>query len=299
MLLAHIDDFLFYLSSERGLSPHTLAAYKRDILLLQKHLSRLGTQDVGAITEKEIISFLEWMQKKLYATSSIYRTLMATKMFFRFLREEEVINSNPTKHLDSPKLWQVIPDVLSENEVDKLLRAPDASSEIGARDSAIFEVLYASGIRVSELCTMNINDVSESSLKVLGKGSKERIVPIAKASIDVLDHYLSTYREEKVEDKLGSPLFITKRGKRIDRITIYNRLQFYAKKLGIIKNVTPHTLRHTFATHLLDNGADLRVIQEMLGHADIATTDRYTHISSTSLAKNFSSFHPRLCDNKD
>ena len=224
---------------------------------------------------------------------------MAIKMFFRFLREEEVLSTNPTKHLDSPKLWQVIPDVLSEKEVDTLLSSPDGNSEIGARDRAIFEILYASGIRVSELCTMNINDVSDDVIKVFGKGSKERVVPVAQASLDILDHYLSTYREEKVEDKLGEALFITKRGKRIDRVTIYNRLQFYAKKLGLLKNVTPHTLRHTFATHLLDNGADLRVIQEMLGHADIATTDRYTHISSASLSRNFTSFHPRLCDNKD
>lgn len=299
MLRSYLDDFLFYLSSEKGLSVNTLLAYKSDILLLENHLKSYASIHLHEITEKEIISFLEGLQKKLYATSSIYRILMSVKMFFRFLREEEVIKSNPTKHLDSPKLWQVIPEVLSLEEVEKLLSITDVQTEIGARDKAIFELLYATGIRVSELCSMNITDVFEESIKVFGKGSKERIVPIAKASLDVLDFYLATYRNKNHKDIGGQPLFVTKKGKRIDRIAVFNRLKFYAKKAGLKKNISPHTLRHTFATHLLDNGADLRVIQEMLGHADIATTDRYTHVSAVSLIKNFTSFHPRSSENKD
>lgn len=290
MFLGHLDDFLFYLSSERGLSKHTLLAYKRDLTFFGKYLEASSLDEVK---ECHIIRHLELMQKKLYASSSIYRALMAIKMFFRFLKDEATISSNPTKLLDSPKLWQIIPDVLTESEIEALFNKIDQNSEVGLRDLAMFEVLYATGIRVSELCSLSLTDVSEGVLKVMGKGGKERLVPIAKASLQVVDRYLSLYRNDEIKDLSGTPLFVTKKGKRMDRNTVYQRLKVYACQAKLMKKVTPHTLRHTFATHLLDHGADLRVIQEMLGHADIATTDRYTHISSTSLSKNFSKYHPR------
>ena len=298
MDFSQIHDFLCFLGSERGLSQNTLKAYKRDLLLLQKHLTKLSVKDLSSVEESHIISLLEWMQKKLYASASIYRLLMSVKMFFRFLRDESIVSKNPTKLLETPKLWQIIPDVLSEQELTELFCTVDPVSEIGARDLAIFETLYATGIRVSELCQLNVEDVAKDSIKVFGKGRKERIVPIAKSSLKILDQYLQTYRNLSTKDSIHIPLFLSKSGKRIDRITVYNRLKFYAKKAGISKNLSPHTFRHTFATHLLDHGADLRVIQEMLGHADISTTDRYTHISRASLANRFDAFHPRTLKKK-
>lgn len=292
-----LSDFFSFLSSEKGFSKNTTEAYARDLALFAKSLEKQGEPSFLKVEEKHIICFLDSMQKHMYASSTIYRALMAIKTLYRFLRQESHMTSNPSKHMDSPKLWQIIPDVLTTDEVDLLLSAPSSDDFIGSRDKAIFETLYATGIRVSELCSLNIKDVFDNSVKVLGKGRKERIVPIAKASLEAIDIYLGAFRDKQCQDALGEPLFVTQKGRRIDRITVYNRIKFYAEKVGIKKNVSPHTLRHSFATHLLDNGADLRVIQEMLGHADIATTDRYTHISSQKLITSFTAFHPRFSKN--
>ena len=228
------------------------------------------------------------MKEKNHASSSLSRYLISLKVFFRYLKKEKIISSDPTIHLENPKLWQLIPEVLSLEETEKLLNMPDPSCFLGARDHAILSVLYASGLRVSELCGLNLIDVSEDHVRVKGKGNKERIVPIAQVALSRIDHYLKEFRKDKEE-----ALFITQRGKRIDRIAVWERIKWYAKKAGIEKNISPHTLRHSFATHLLENGADLRVIQEMLGHANIATTDKYTHISHKHLQNAFSKFHPR------
>lgn len=200
-----------------------------------------------------------------------------------------MISHDPTLYLDSPKLWQLLPEVLSCAEVDGLLAMPDTTTDIGARDKAILEVLYASGLRVSEVCSLDLHDLDDEMVKVTGKGGKQRVVPIAASAVKWVDHYLLHHRkgEEKEE-----ALFLSMKGKRVDRIAIWNRLKQYAKQAGIQKNISPHTLRHSFATHLLENGADLRVIQEMLGHASIATTDRYTHIQQRYLQEAFEKFHP-------
>ncbi|MBM3191666.1 MAG: site-specific tyrosine recombinase XerD [Chlamydiae bacterium] len=286
-----LDEFFTYLASERGLSANTLAAYKRDLSLFCQRL--LPSQDVHEIKEKDIILFLEWMEHNLYAPASRYRALMAIKVLFAFLRKENIIKVNITAHLESPKLWQLLPNILSQEEVEKLLKMPDIHTPIGARDRAILEVLYASGLRVSELCHLNLHDIQEDSLRVIGKGGKERVVPIAKLSYQTVAYYTLSYREDAQEDRLGLPLFVTERGQRIQRVTVWQRVKYYIKKANINKNISPHSLRHSFATHLLDNGAPLRVIQEMLGHADIATTDRYTHLSSKHLMDSFHKHHPR------
>lgn len=287
-------DFFSYLASEKGFSLHTIEAYKRDLKLLTNYLeSNYSIKAFKNVEEKHLINFLEWMAKQLYATSSRYRALMAIKIFFRFLRKEELLTSDATAHLEAPKLWQLIPEILSQEEVELLIKTPDANTVIGCRDKAILEVLYASGLRVSELCRLNLYDIQEETLKVFGKGSKERIVPIAKISLEAVNHYLIAYRKDKIKDSFGEPLFTTLRGKRIDRITVWNRVKYYIKKAGIDKPISPHSLRHSFATHLLDHGADLRVIQEMLGHADISTTDRYTHLSNQHMFKSFRDCHPR------
>lgn len=277
-----IREFLSFIGSEKGLSLNTIEAYGRDI--------RRFCEGVKEVKEEAIIAYLGDLKEQGYASSSIYRSLMALRVFFRFLKREGHFEKDPTELLESPKMWQLIPEVLMSAEVEALLEAPDQDSEEGMRDKAILETLYATGIRASELCGLDIYDVGENMVRVMGKGGKERVVPIGEEALSAVDAYLSKWRHDQGE---RCPLFVTKRGKRMNRTTLWERVKFYGKKVGIQKEISPHTLRHSFATHLLDHGADLRVIQEMLGHADIGTTDRYTHLSKKRLFDAFDTFHPR------
>ncbi|MES2198853.1 MAG: site-specific tyrosine recombinase [Chlamydiota bacterium] len=283
-----IQDFLLYLASEKGLAQNTLIAYKTDLLAFQHFLQ---DKDLFLIEKKDVIDFLEVKQKKGLASGSLCRALIAIKLFFRFLKKESITHLEGIAFLDSPKIWQLIPEVLSLEEVDLLFATPDVKGFLGSRDRAILEVMYASGLRVSEACGLDFQDIGEGSVRVRGKGGKERIIPIAKSSLGILDEYLLHFR-----DRIGivsEAVFVTTKGRRMDRVNVWNRIKLYAKKTGLQKNISPHTLRHSFATHLLENGADLRIIQEMLGHARIATTDRYTHISQKHLTTSFEAFHPR------
>jgi integrase/recombinase XerD len=284
-----LADFLSYIASEKGLARNTVAAYRSDLELF---FSFLAHQDPARVNDQEILAFLSHLKTQAYAGSSICRCVMTLKVFFRFLKQEGGIAADPTRTLDTPKLWQLIPEVLTLGEVETLLKMPDPATAAGARDRAILEVLYASGLRVSELCGLNLLDVDEEVVRVKGKGGKERIVPIGKVAIGAIDHYLSRYRNAESCEKL-TPLFVSARGQRIDRVFVWKRVKAYARQAGIAKPISPHTLRHSFATHLLENGADLRVIQEMLGHASVATTDRYTHLSQRHLTEAFEAFHPR------
>ncbi len=287
-----ISDFLSYISSEKGLASNTIEAYGRDISLFASFLVSIDITSLKKVSSASLISFLSDLKDKQYASSSISRMLIALKVFFRFLKKEGWIDADPSQHIDTPKIWQLIPEVMSASEVDQLLQAPDRDTYVGARDFAALKVMYASGLRVSELCSLNLFDINEESVRVKGKGGKERIIPIAKVAIGAVDQYLGKFRQQ-VEKQEEPALFLTGSGKRIDRVLIWNRIKYYAKKAQIQKNISPHTLRHSFATHLLENGADLRIIQEMLGHASIATTDRYTHISQKHLHEAFQAFHPR------
>jgi integrase/recombinase XerD len=219
------------------------------------------------------------------------RTLVAVKVFFRFLKKEGVVELDLGRYFETPKIWQLIPEVLTIEEVDLLLRQPKHDHFVGARDFAILEFLYATGVRVSEVCALRICDVGDGFVKVHGKGRKSRVVPVGAKALAAIDMYLANFRTE-AEGENGA-LFVSTKGKPIDRIAIWRSLKRYARAAGITKNVSPHTLRHSFATHLLENGADLRLIQDMLGHEDIATTDRYTHLSNQHLKAAFESFHPR------
>lgn len=207
---------------------------------------------------------------------------MAIKAFFRFLKREGVVEVNVAMYLDSPKLWQLIPEVLSLKEIEALLEI----SEIGQRDRAILELLYGSGLRVSELCGLKMQDVDDTFVRVRGKGGKERVVPIGTRAIEALDAYLAHRDDEQ------GWLFLSKRGKQLDRTAVWKRIKVMAERAGITKTISPHTLRHSFATHLLDGGADLRIIQEMLGHSSIGTTDRYTHVSHKRLQAAFEQHSP-------
>jgi len=279
-----IQDFLSFITSEKGLSRNTSLAYGHD---LKRFAEWVKKEDV---CEEDVVAHLSELRDKGYASSSIYRALMALRVFFRFVKSEGGIPSDPTALLDSPKLWQLIPEVLTQDEVVLLLKMPDLETEEGMRDRAILETFYATGIRVSELCDLKVHDVGENAVRVKGKGGKERVVPIGEEALSAIDRYLATWRNDHGENR---PLFVTKKGKQVRREMVWERLKLYARAAGIEKEISPHTLRHSFATHLLDNGADLRVIQEMLGHSDIATTDRYTHLSKKRLFDAFDMFHPR------
>lgn len=291
MVQEELLDFLSYIASEKGLAQNSIEAYRRDITAFGKYLASQRIYSFSQVQELHIIQFLSHLKCQGYATSSIARGLIAIKVLFRFLKREGIVQTNNALYLETPKLWQIIPEVLTGEEIDQLLKQPDGSTFVGARDKAILEMLYGSGLRVSEMCTLEINAVDDTFVRVKGKGSKERLVPMGSKALSAVDHYLLHYRDGF--DSKQSTLFVTKKGKPIDRVTVWKMIKCYARSAGITKNISPHTLRHSFATHLLDNGADLRVIQEMLGHATISSTDRYTHISRTKLKESFEIFHPR------
>lgn len=285
-------DFLTHLSSERGLSSHTQEAYGRDIADFIHFLKNNGVASFLQASEDDIIAFLDDKRSRNLASASICRALIAIKVFFRFLKREGVIEVATGKLLATPKLWQRLPEVLSIEEVDSILEAPDTATDEGIRDFAILELLYATGIRASELASLELYDVGEKEVRVKGKGGKERLLPVAEKAITAIDSYLTLVRAQFDSEKIKA-LFLTSKGEPIDRRFVWSVVKKYARKAQITKNVHPHTLRHSYATHLLHNGADLRVIQELLGHASVATTDRYTHLAEPSIIAAFNSFHPR------
>lgn len=279
-----IREFLTYLAAEKGLKPATLEAYSRDLACFLEFSKE-------ELERSKVISYLEHMQLQGAAGSSIARRVACLKTFFRFLKKEGRIQEDLAIFLDSPAIWQKIPDVLSQEETFRLLQAPVPDQHEGSRDRAVFYLLYACGLRVSELCGLNIQDLDDSWVRVKGKGGKERLVPVSKRAVDAVDHYLVHFRGE--EKRKDGPLFLGPRGNRMTRAFVWQQIKRYALGAGITKCVSPHTLRHSFATHLLEGDADLRIIQELLGHASIATTDRYTHMTDSHLQKAFEQFHPR------
>ena len=293
-----LKDFLSYITSEKGLSKNTQIAYQHDLIKFFKHLEPDAPKSVSEINQEHVITFLKSLESVGYKESSQARALIAIKVFFHFLKREEYIDQDLGQYLDTPKLWQTLPDVLSHDEMKRLLEQPKLDTFNGLRDKAILELLYSTGIRVSELCSLSIYDVDDEFIKVKGKGSKERIVPLGTKAIDAIDTYLMKAREfcSSAEE---NRLFLSKRGKPLDRISVWQLIKEYAKKAQITKNIFPHTFRHTYATHMLDGGADLRVIQDLLGHAHISSTDRYTHVSMSKVQELFQALHPRWKDSKN
>ena len=283
-----LKNFEAYIRSERALSENTIDAYIRDLIFFKNFIEKKASQ-LQDISKDHIVEYLKILKSK-YASASICRMFVSIKVFFRFLKKEDIIKVDISKNLDVPKIWQLLPNVLSFTEVENLLNIIDTTSFIGSRDKAILELIYATGIRVSEACNIKKDDISDGFVKVLGKGNKQRIVPIGKKAIQSIKEYLLKLKEKKIENEF---LFVSLKAKKVSRVTVWKQIKFYAKKADIEKEISPHTLRHSFATHLLENGADLRLIQEMLGHADISTTDRYTHICKAHVKKSFDNFHPR------
>ena len=282
---------------ERGLSGNSVSAYCSDLRDFAVWLEKHGRQDYGAVNRDDILSYLGDLKDNGMEPATLARRLVSIKMLFRYLFQERLIAKDITDVMDSPKLWKLLPDFLSPKEVDALLTVYPATGKdpLIFRNRTILEVLYACGLRVSEAAGLQVGNVrfDEEILLVKGKGSKERIVPMGKPAQKLLRRFLDELRPQLLKDERQTAVFLSKNGKPLDREWIWNIVKEAAKLAGINKNIYPHTLRHSFASHLLENGADLRVIQEMLGHADISTTQIYTHVDQKRLIQVHKKFHPR------
>jgi integrase/recombinase XerD len=288
-----IREFVNYISVEKGLAANSILAYERDLKMYANFLSSKKITEPTDITRDHITKFLFHEKERKQEVSSIARALVAIKVFHRFLVRERVLTEDVTRVLESPKLWKYLPTFLTGREVEAILGAPDVRKETGIRDRAILELLYATGMRVSELVGLKLGDLNLESgfLKCCGKGGKERIVPLGRSANEAVMKYLNRVRPTNIKQ---SQVFMgLKRTDKLSRQAIWQMIRKYAKQARIKKQITPHTFRHSFATHLLEGGADLRVVQELLGHADISTTQIYTHISKDRLKTVHSEFHPR------
>lgn len=291
-----LDDFCSYLQIDKGLSNNTICNYKRD---LQKYFEFLKQKNITNIDEVDrfvILDFLNYLKQQELSNNSIIRMISSLRQFHQFLRQENLTTDNPMQHISTPKKEQHLPDTLTIDEVEQLLNFPDVSTTLGIRDRAILETLYATGLRVSELIKLKTSDLhlDMGFIQTIGKGNKERIIPIGDIASDWINYYLKNSRNNLLKnDTENNFLFLNFRGKPFSRQGIWKNLKQLVEKAGINKNITPHTLRHSFATHLLENGADLRMVQELLGHSNISTTQIYTHISKQRMATIYKEYFPR------
>jgi len=290
-----IDTFLNYMAVERGLAKNTVSAYQDDLLAYSDFLSKRSIDALSRTERNDIVNFMLFQKDKGISANSISRRLAAIKMFYRFLVRERLLKNDPTSLIDSPKLWKKIPETLSLNEVEALLNAADLRSKQGIRDRAILETLYATGMRVSEAVNLKKDNVNldVGFLRCIGKGNKERVIPLGKKAVASINRYLAVSRPYLLKKKQSDYLFLNRSGNKISRQSFWKIIKKYARAARIKKPIKPHILRHTFATHLLERGADLRSVQEMLGHANISTTQIYTHINRERLKSIHKMFHPR------
>jgi integrase/recombinase XerD len=290
-----IDTFLNYLSVERGLARNTIISYREDLNTYLDFIAKSDIEALSKISKNNITNFMFSQKERGIAVNSIARRLAAIRMFHRFLTRERIVKDDPSTLIDSPKLWKRIPETLTINEVESLIAQPDVRSSQGVRDRAILETLYATGMRVSEAVNLKKDNVNLDIgfLRCVGKGDKERVIPIGKKAIASINKYLEAARPKFLKDKESEFLFVSRIGKKISRQSFWKILKKYAKLARIKKPIKPHTLRHSFATHLLEHGADLRSVQEMLGHSNISTTQIYTHINKDRLKNIHRQFHPR------
>jgi len=289
-----ISDFLHYLRIERGLAENTITAYGRDLSRFEQFFKAKG-KSLDMVGGANVVDFLAELRNRGLSPRSVARYMASLRMFFRFAVVENKLPFDPTLNLETPSFWSHLPTVLSVEEVERLLRQPSRNKPRGVRDATLLELLYATGVRVSELVNIKVEDLDleEGYLHCLGKGEKERIVPVGSSALERLRDYLSGARSTILNRKSTPYLFVTNRGSKLTRQWCWKLIKGYAEKSGIKRVVTPHTLRHSFATHLLANGADLRSIQLMLGHSDISTTQIYTHITQDHLRQVYQKYHPR------
>jgi integrase/recombinase XerD len=284
--------FFNYLRVEKGLSPNTLIAYKNDIEKLNDFANTIG-KDLISLEREDLVTFTQYLHKRGLEPRSIARVLVTIRNLFKFLLLDGFLKRDPSSNLETPKSWQSLPKILSAEEVERLLASPDVTSNAGLRDKAMIEILYATGLRVSELVALKLSDVNLDLgfLITMGKGSKERSIPIGKSAINWTRRYLAA-RPALLAGASSSLLFVSDKGMPITRQSFWKLIVSYGEK-SKIGHINPHLLRHSFATHLLENGADLRSVQMMLGHSDISTTQIYTHVTNERLRQIYKKFHPR------
>jgi len=291
VISAQVQRFLEFCRIEKGLARTTVESYRLDLERFAQSL-----QPADAFADADVLRrHVDSLYKARMASRSIARHIATIRNFFRFLVETRAIERDPTELLSSPKQWQSLPKYLNEKQLEGLIASPDAAKPQGLRDRAMLEFLYATGLRVSELCRVRVSDVERNLgyVRVLGKGNKQRIVPVGKAALRAIEHYLDSGRPRLLKGRASPYLFVSNRGGAMLRQSFWKLLGAYGKKAGIFHGLTPHVIRHSFATHLLEGGADLRSVQTMLGHADISTTQIYTHVMRSRLRKTVDEHHPR------
>ncbi|MCY1568320.1 site-specific tyrosine recombinase XerD [Staphylococcus pettenkoferi] len=290
-----IEEYLKFIQLEKGLSENTIGAYRRDLKKYQDYLEEEKISHIDFIDRQTIQVCLGDLHNKGASAKSIARFISTIRSFHQFALREKYAAKDPTVLIETPKYERRLPDVLEVDEVIRLLETPDMSKNNGYRDRAMLELLYATGMRVTELINLKVEDVNliMGFVRVFGKGNKERIVPLGETIIDILETYIETVRPQLLKKTVTDNLFLNLHGKPLSRQAIWKMIKQNGVKAEIFKTLTPHTLRHSFATHLLENGADLRAVQEMLGHADISTTQLYTHVSKSQIRKIYNQFHPR------
>jgi integrase/recombinase XerD len=285
-----VQEFMHFCALEKGLAPNTLQAYRADL----EHFVRFIETDPVPVREALLI-YLNSLYRSGLGSRSIARHLTTLRTFYKFQLAEGKIDSDPTEHIKSPKQWQTIPHFMNSEQIQRLLAAPDVSKPTGVRDKAMVELLYATGLRVSELCHLRLGDVERrlGFVRATGKGNKQRLIPVGRPALDLVEQYLESARPQILKQKTSPWLFVTARGGCLTRQAFWHALTLLGKKAGIFHDLSPHVLRHSFATHLLEGGADLRSVQTMLGHADISTTQIYTHVMRSRLRNTVDEHHPR------
>nr|WP_180375925.1 site-specific tyrosine recombinase XerD [Ligilactobacillus salivarius] len=288
-------DYLHYLKVERGLSENTINSYGIDLKLFLEYLRENEIPSFKQVNKEVIVNYMQSEKNNNKANSSILRSVSSLRKFFQYLAQEKIIEKDPMLLIDTPKKKQHLPQVLTKEEVEKLLRSPNTGQVLGLRDRVMLELMYATGLRISEIINLKLEDLhlTMGTLQTLGKGHKERIVPVGDEAIKWVNRYLEEARPKLLKQKRSNYLFLNFHGNNLTRQGVWKNLKAEVRKAGIQKNITPHTLRHSFATHILENGADLRIVQELLGHADISTTQIYTHLSNKQLADIYNRAHPR------
>jgi integrase/recombinase XerD len=290
-----LDQFLHYLTVEKGLAKKTLEAYSHDLNRFLNYLQEKRIEDVLRATQLDVRAFLLTLKVRKLSNKTIVRNLVAIRTFFRFLTQEGKLESNPVEDFESPQLAKTLPEILSLREVEQLLETPKPQNPLGIRDRSMFEMLYATGMRVSELVSLQMNQLNLEGgyVLVFGKGSKERAVPLGAEAIKWVSHYLKGARQELSKGKESPFLFLNRSGRKMSRQMFWKNIKRCGRTAGIRKKITPHLLRHSFASHLLARGADLRSVQMLLGHADISTTQIYTHVTGERLKQVHKRHHPR------
>tara|TARA_Y100001934_G_scaffold69664_1_gene86478 strand:+ start:578 stop:1465 length:888 start_codon:yes stop_codon:yes gene_type:complete len=291
----YFQNYLTILRVERNFSAHTIDAYKRDIKQYLEHLDSNGIKSLDDISSEHIRDYVRKLNNTGLAAKSIARIISSIRSYHNFLSCEKIIKDNPALNLDSPKIPKKLPEVLSEKEISNIVKAIDDSYQFAKRDKAIIEMLYSCGIRVTELCDLETTNlfIEDDLIRVMGKGSKERLLPLGGRAKRFLNDYLNKTRDKLIKKTSSSSVFVSRNGKPLTRAMINNILKKWCLASGITKSVSPHTLRHSFATHLLEGGADLRFVQALLGHSDISTTQIYTHLDKHHLKEIYKTHHPR------